>query len=236
MNFSAQQALNPGPQQSESLPKPKKKSKSKQKGGTSLMSVFLVLGVIAIVVLQGVIILFMLRPDLLEGDDTQAVAAEVAALVEVDSNGSPAIAVISNADNLRAENAIHSEIYKDAKNGDYVLGYQDKMVIYRRESGEIIYEGFSPGQVLRNTQSDLTAKINALVRESELVSDESDENPELSIVSEVDTFKSRNSKFYADLEQDDVIAIYSEAGVIVIYRPDSGDLVNSGTYNVNIKE
>jgi len=233
MDFSAQQLSE---DQVQSLVEPQTKQKSPRKPMNKKKLLFgggIVL-LLAVVVLQVIIVILMLNPGLIISNNNQSILDEVAQLTDINTSQTSTIAEVADADQLRDENAIQAQVYKDAQNGDYVIGFEDKMVIYRRSENKIIYEGQSPGQILRTTQQDLINTISELVVEKGLIASDSEEVPQVNVVAEVDAFKAQSAEFYVNLAVGDVIAVYNDAGVIVVYRPETGVIINSGRFGVSI--
>ena len=60
---------------------------------------------------------------------------EVSSIVLLPEDEEPTIASITNADELRSAN---QEFYQDAQNGDKILFYSSRAIIYRESEGKII--------------------------------------------------------------------------------------------------
>lgn len=199
--------------------------------------------VFLVVVLQLVIIFILVNPiNLLNQLSAVQIINKVSSKVVVPPNEVPQVIAqvgdlknLPDADALKKENAIQAEIYKDAQNGDYVLLYSSKMIIYRSAEDKVIYEGDTPASVLKKTQEGLVTKVVSKAKDLGLISASSEENPQLSIISDVAALKNENPVFYTNAANNDVIALFQQSGKILLYRPDTDTVINSGTFNVSIQ-
>ncbi len=230
MQFSAQSQQANTPQSNR---RQGKSSKGKKDRG-SFWRILLGVVVIGIVVVQLVTLYFLFDIKGQGSTSNAQILQEVSVLTNIDTSQDPTIALVSNADNLKSENTIHQKVYADAQDGDYVIGFEDKMLIYRRSSNEIIYEGKSPGQILQDTRASLSNRVIELAKESELIPQDTTSEPQISVVTDVETSKKRDPEFYENLASQDVVAIFNSEGVIIIYRSDTDEIVNSGSFQVAI--
>lgn len=196
-----------------------------------------------VIVLQLVIIFLLVNPiNLLNQLNAVQVINKVSSLVVVPPNEVPQVIAqvgdkknLPTADELREENAIQAAVYKDAQDGDYVLLYSNKMIVYREKENRVIYEGDTPAAILQKTQQDILTKVTTKAKDAGIISSSSDEVPQLSTITDVANLQKENPSFYSNAANDDVIALFQSAGKIVIYRPDTDTIVNSGSYNFNIQ-
>jgi hypothetical protein len=132
------------------------------------------------------------------------------------------------------KNAIDGEIYKDAKDGDYVLGYTSKLVIYRPSEDKVIYDGETPAMKLKSSQDNLVNNLNKKALDGKVIKEAS--IPQVQLVTDADALKKTN-EFYKDVAKDDIIATYSTptGTVIMVYRPSTDVVVKSGTIQLSIK-
>ncbi len=137
-------------------------------------------------------------------------------------------------DELKRLNKVNEEVYDGARDGDFVLLYSSKMVIYRSSEDRIIYEGDSPAAILQKKQQGLLSQIISLAKERNIVSTDSQEVPVLNQVTDPTIVRQMNPKFYQDVQVDDIVAIFNQSAKILIYRPSIGALVNSGSITTNI--
>jgi len=190
---------------------------------------------VAILILQVVMVWLVIDPPYLRQQTlANQIVSEVSKLTTVNVNEQPQVGVISDAQSLRDDNAIHAQVYKDADKGDYVIGYTDKLIIYRRNQNKIVYEGDSPTAIANKNQQQLMDAIVAKVKNADLIADNSDEVPQLSVVTDAAAVKPQNPTFYANVAKDDVVALFSTASVIVIYRSSTDEIINSGTFSTVI--
>lgn len=142
--------------------------------------------------------------------------------------------MLADIDTIKKTNTIDAEIYKDAQNGDYVLGYSNKLVIYRPTTKEVIYEGLSPQQKLSAKQQDIVTGVLKKIVEANLIPADYNKVPQMSIVTNAEEQMKIND-FYKNVAKDDIIATFIEPNLIVIYRPSTNQIVNSGQIQVSIK-
>lgn len=99
-------------------------------------------------------------------DDFQDLVKRVSSMVVVNEAEEPSIATVNNADGLRAENPA---FYRDAENGDRLLIWSDRVVLYSESKQKIIaFHGFTlpkePTPVVPDTR-DVIAKAEEPVLE-----------------------------------------------------------------------
>jgi hypothetical protein len=192
------------------------------------------LAVVALV--EFVIILWLINPSaILTRIQNDQVVREVSGLTTINTTETPVVAVITNANALRDENTIQAEIYKDAQNGDYVIGYTDKMIIYRRQDSSIIYEGETPQLKLESTQEELLTNIITAAKDSGAIDRDSVEVPQVSVISDARQLRQTNPGFYSEAQNGDILAYFLDSGVLVIYRDETKEIINAGAYSTTIQ-
>ena len=212
--------------------KPRKEKRSILKMLTNIKTI-----AVMIVVLQVIIIVLIINPiNLYNQALNNQIINEVSKLAIVDPTQTPVIAVVSDADKLRGANAVQGAVYKDAKNGDYVLGYTNKLIIYRRAEGKVIYDGDNPNTVLDKAQKTAVASIISKAKAAGLLESSSEEQPQLSTVTDPELLKKQDATFYKDAQKDDIIAVFPQKGLIVIYRQNVDVIIKSGKYQTVIKQ
>jgi len=190
-----------------------------------------------IVILQIVIIALILNPvALYQQYQNQQVINEVGALTTLNTGETPVIAQVSDAEALRKENSIQAQVYKDAKNGDYVLGYTNKLIIYRKGETKLIYDGDTPSAVLTKNQELIITDISTKAKEAGLIDTDSQETPQVSVITDITKLKSENPTFYSIARNNDVVAVFSESQLIVLYNIESKSILNSGKFTTNIQK
>jgi hypothetical protein len=142
--------------------------------------------------------------------------------------------ILKSADELRKGNAIEAEVYKEAKDGDVVLDYNTRVIIYRESENKVIYDGPSPYQKLTDANSTLINSIIKVIKEKGLIKDNPTQNPATAVVQNESEVKKTNV-FYKDVMNNDIIAQFNDSGVIVVYRPSTGQLVSAGKIETIIK-
>ncbi len=136
---------------------------------------------------------------------------------------------------LRNGNSIQEEVYKDSQPGDYVVVYQDRMIIYRRDGRSVVYDGPSPGQIAQNNEVELLNKILARAKSEGLIAEGEEEVPQASVVEDPQQLVSQDPDFYSRAQTGDIIAVFPENQVIVLYNPNNDSIYNSGVVNTVIE-
>ena len=187
----------------------------------------------------GIIIYFLYTtpPYLSQLNLNKTILDEVSKLTSVNIlDNTTSFAVIVDADKLRNENAIQKEVYKDAQNGDYVILFKDQMIIYRRPEKKIIYQGDSPATIANNQRLTLAQKIGKKVYDAGLIPSDKKEIsvPQLSEVTDAEQTKKQSEEFFADVKVGDIIAYFPDLNLVVLYRPSTDMLINTGSYQSSI--
>jgi hypothetical protein len=211
--------------------------KTNLKNGNKL---FLNILLVLILILQGGIFYLILNPiNLYNQLTTVQVINNVVKTVSIPPNELPQVGIIGDKKNLqdietlKKGNSVDAEIYKDAKNGDYVLGYTSKLIIYRPNDKSIVYEGDTPQLKVNKAQQNLIGQVQKTALDNGLITKDTSV-PQASVVTDPTKVKSSNP-FYKDVEQNDIIANFSNPDLIVIYRPSTDKIIKSGQVQLNIK-
>lgn len=198
----------------------------------SPIGVFIILQLIVIVLLVVII-----NPKRVYNNYKQdRVIARAEELAKVDPAQKPVVAVVSDAEKLRGEEPVQKEVYKDAKNGDYVLAYTDTLIIYRKNEDKLIYSGDTPRVLLSKSQQELIKGLTEAVTKQELVSADAAKSPQLLAVTDPAKLRKQDANFFALAKESDLIAYFPDAEVVVLYRPAEGKILNSGTYKTQISK
>ncbi len=225
--------LNLEPSNKNNSIKPRKTFKVSKK---SVLITLLVL--INIGVFLGVIYLVYKNVTPVSTNDTlgnnSEIVDKVAKLITLDPTQTPQVGTINDVDTLKQNNVVLAQVYKDAQNGDYLLAYTDKYIIFRDSENKIIYNGDSPSKIISDTQKKVTDKIALLVKSAKILTVDDTEDPQLSPVTDDILQNAASSDFYKDVKKDDVIGLFSKNHIIVIYRPSSDNLVSMGSYETVI--
>jgi hypothetical protein len=141
---------------------------------------------------------------------------------------------LAKADDLRKGNQIDAVVYKDAQDGDYVLGYQGKTIIYRKGENKIVYNDKSAQVLLQESQQNLVALVLKKSQDAGIVAKDYNTAPAVSVVTDADAVKKIN-EFYSVVQKDDLVAQFSKPDVVVVYRPSTDQIVKSGSFALVIK-
>ncbi len=196
----------------------------------------------AIVVLQLVTLFVIVNPiNLLSQFNAVKVINRVGSLTQVPPTEIPVMAVIGdgslpNVEDLKSQSEANAVVYKDAQNGDHVLAYSTKLVIYRGGEDRVIYDGDNPTTLLQKSQQAILNQFVAKSKEAGLIAQDEDEVPQVSLVTDADLFRqsSGSAAFYANLQTGDVVGTYASKSLIIIYRPSTNAIVSSGSYSTSI--
>lgn len=194
-----------------------------------------------VVILQIVILYLFLNPiNVLNQLKSVQILNEVSKLANVPPAEIPQMSVIGdnnipNAEDLKKANAITAEIYKDANDGDYILLYTNKLVVYSVKSGKIIYDGDTPNAIADAQSKLIIEKIITKAKESGIVSSDYAETPQIQVVTDAELVKQGNPTFYQDLAVNDIIATFVPVdgkSTILIYRPASDIIIRTGNISI----
>jgi hypothetical protein len=206
----------------------------------SLFMKLTALAIFLIFVFQGIILYLILNPiNLVNQLTTVQTINEVIKTSKLPPNELPQVGIIGDKKNLQSiedlkkGNAIDAKIYKDAKDGDYVLGYTSKLVIYRPSEKKVIYDGDTPQQELAKSQQAVVALVQKKALDSKLINDKTPV-PQASVVTDPEKVKAANG-FYKDVQANDIVANFTSPDLIVVYRPSEDKIVTSGQVSLTVK-
>lgn len=166
--------------------------------------------------------------------ENQRIVSEVSSRVGVSKSDVLALRQIDDVQGLRSQNSIMAEVYKSANNGDYVVGFPGRLVIYRMDSKEIIYNAAPPAQLQEQRKQELARTIQISAQGQGLEIDAND-LPQLTAVADVEKLKELNASFYKDVKEGDVIAVFPISEAVVIYRPETQSIIEKGSFVTEIK-
>lgn len=195
-----------------------------------------VLLLLIFLLLVGLVYLNVFPPSLSEQRKVQAMVQKIAKQdTEVSSKEFPQFAVVTDPDALRKQNDIMATIYKDAQKDDYVFGFSNKMVIYREKENKIVYKGPSPQQLLLSQQQQIIDKMMAKLKKDQIISQNSQEVPQLSVVSDLAALKNADQTMYGNAQVGDITAVFPQSQLFVLYRPSSDQVITSGKVSTNFQ-
>lgn len=221
----------------------KKKDSPPQKNPSKLRFVYLLL--LIILILQGSILYLMLKPiDLVNDYRVSTVINEVLGKVTTPPGEIPIVlrigdeTTLPDIKELQELSEFTKEVYKDAKNGDYVLGFKEKLVIYRRDDNLIVYDGKNPTALENESRESIRTLAQKIIDKSfeEELLDPKIENdvPSLLRVDNLKELQEDDPEFYKDAKEGDIIAQFTENRVILIYREKSEEIINSASFAINL--
>ncbi len=159
---------------------------------------------------------------------------EVGELVDIESFKSPEVTQLLDVDYLKSLDAIQAEVLKDAQNGDWVVSYEDQMIIYRRDDDKIIYNDKTALKKIEERNQEILNDISSEAKEKGFISSDSAEVPTVTQIANASSLRKEEPVFYSQAENGDFVVTYEDAGVILLYRLSDSTIYNSGTFSVNI--
>lgn len=181
----------------------------------------------------GLLVFFQFNPPVEVKSNNQKIFDEVKEQVDISDSETPIISKIPDAAALRDTNAVMGEVYKNAEDGDYFVALSDKIIIYRNGDDEVIYNGPSPAQIIEERKRALISTIKNLAQEQNIPLD-LEEVPELLAASDPEELKALDATFYAEVQSNDIIAVFTKSERIIIYRPSTAQIINQGAYSSSI--
>ena len=134
------------------------------------------------------------------------------------------IATVNDADSLRESNPINAQVYKDARDGDRVIGLKDRMIIFNEESNTIVYDGKSPAQLQQEEYLADLKKVSAAV--SQLTDVDPTVTPKMATVVDPVKLQESQPEIYADAKRGDKVLVYNDK--VIIYRPTTNTIIYEG--------
>ena len=190
----------------------------------------------AVAALVMVVLFLLLRPlGLGQEIALRFLMLRISGQMSINMRERPQYAWVSNVEELKNQNALTKEVYKDAENGDKILVFSDKMVIYRESTDKIVYEGKTPKQLNDERLAALVTSVSAKFKESNLVSADNKESPQISVIVDLVKIKEKDPIFYDKAKAGDLIVIYPQEEKIFIYRANDGLVINSGSLKTVIQ-
>ena len=207
------------------MSEPTAEHRSKWKLGDVFTKLLLLL---IIVLLVGLCYLNLYPPTLAEQRKVQAMVKKISVMTDVSAKEYPQFAVVTDPDALRKQGQLMESIYKDAQKDDYVFGFSNMLVIYREKENKIVYQGPSPQQLALSQQQEVLNKLTTKLKQSGIIASDSQEVPQLSIISDLAALKNADQSMYAGAQVGDITALYPQAQLFVLYRPSSDTVLKSG--------
>lgn len=152
-----------------------------------------------------------------------ALLKRVAKHVDLDESSQAMILTIEKVDALKAASSINTEVYENAQDGDRVINYGNRMIIYREASDEIIYDGQTPAQIQQKKYGEeLQAVVAAVDQKVALPTD----TPQLLTVSDPAKVQAQDPVVFKDAAAGDKVLVYQKQ--IIVYRPATQQIVFNG--------
>jgi len=146
--------------------------------------------------------------------------------------------ILPTIEDLKKIGPIQAEVFKDAKDGDYVLVYSgkdgalDRLIIYRDSEKKVVYDGKTISTIDQENRTALLNKVVQATKNAGLISQSSTEIPTAQVVADSVKFKQENNlPFFQDVQNGDIIATYkptSSGALTIIYRPATDSIVKTG--------
>lgn len=200
------------------------------------VELLVLLNVIALLVI--LYFLYAGPPYLKRYDVAGQVVSEVAKLKSEDLNRNEiSLSSVISADYLKSQ----SVLFNDAQDGDIILTFSTgRMIIYRRSTKAIIYDGDNPDVVEQKTIDAVgtTIKSKAIEKGILKITQVSDVSPQMSLLTEenISNTSEKMSDFYKLAQAGDVMAYFPKDSMVVLYRMSTGEIVTSSPYSVSVSE
>lgn len=153
--------------------------------------------------------------------ENKALLEKVAKLTDINSDEQALILTIDDVEAVRKADPLNEQVYKDAQNGDRIIRFSDRMIIFNEGENKIVYEGKSPVQM---QQEQLTADLQSVLSEvSQLTTINPQARPQLLTVAKPEELKKQNPEVYKDVELGDRVLLYTDR--VIIYRPTEKKIV-----------
>lgn len=166
--------------------------------------------------------------------DEQRIINTISALNISPENENPiAVDIIGGGGNLPSiseilsNNEVNAEIYRDARNGDYVVGYKSKLIIYRQSEDRVIYDGPSPEAILDAERRNLISAIIRASKEDGVLPQASNEQPRLLLLDDVFLNAIGPVGIYEKARENDIVATFYGTQIVVLFRPSETSIIDS---------
>lgn len=149
---------------------------------------------------------------------------KLGALTTLDNGQEAFIFTVNDVDSLKKSSQFNAQVYKNSVNGDRVVGFPSRVIVYRESENKIIYDGASPA-VLQ--ESAYRKELEVLLPEvAKKVFVDPAVLPQLLTVLDPDTVKKQNPLLYKDVIKGDKVLLYTDR--VIIYRPGTGKIIYDG--------
>lgn len=133
-------------------------------------------------------------------------------------------------ENIKKDSAINAEVYKDAMQGDKVIGFGTKMAIYRPSANKLIYSGDTPGQINEAKASELLSEIIKQIKDAGHIDKNSEEVPQVASIT--DASKLARNEFYSTAVKGDLLLSFGTEGVVVLYDSNKKEIKSVARVNL----
>lgn len=207
----------------------------------------LVLGIllllIVLVVLQATQVYFLIHPvaqPVVKGMTEQEVKVyqenkklleKVSQLTAVGTDEQALILTLDNVEKVRKADPLNAEVYKDAHDGDRIIRFADRMIIYNEAENKIVYEGKTPVQL---QQEKYLGELQQILGDVSLLTTlDVQARPQLLTVTDPSILQKQNSVVYKDVQVGDKILAYTDR--VIIYRPSTKQIIFDGVLELQPK-
>ena len=137
---------------------------------------------------------------------------------------------LKTIEELKQENEVDAEIYKDAQDGDYVFGYANRMIIYRYDEDKIIYDGKTARKKMEEFSEEIATEIVKKAKLEKLIPPDYTLLPYLTVVTDAEEVITNNPDYVGVIEND-IFAAFSSLEFMLIYRRTNKTIVYSGKFD-----
>lgn len=141
---------------------------------------------------------------------------------------------IKDADALRKQSGVNALVYKDAKSGDYVVAFSDKLIIYRREEKKVIYDGDTPVAIAQKQRQEALDMILKKARADKIITATDSElgTPSIEDVGDIAARKKNDPAFFENAKEGDIVASFGTLRLVILYRASTDQIINYGVVSL----
>lgn len=188
--------------------------------------------IVLLVIVLGLLIantFFLVNSLVLNGKPlAQQIVEEVNRKVALDPYQIPTVVELKDVGKLREANELQKTVYKDAQDGDFAVVGQDRMVIYRRSTGHLVYDGDSVTTVANKNQQQIIDDVVTELKAKSVLSADYKGTPQVQVIQDLALVKQQNPSFYTNARVNDLIVMIPESQQIILYRLDTKEIVRTG--------
>jgi hypothetical protein len=147
-------------------------------------------------------------------------------LLDITIPESATVAEVVDLVSLRSQTPSIADVYDGVENGDYLILFDNQMVIYRPRANQVIYHGPDPKKIVENAEVTVQGVVNFQVKNKNALLINPEEMPEVRQIVDLEGVKLTDPKFFKDAKLGDVVAIFPENKIKVLFRLGLNEIIN----------